>query len=75
MPRKPAQQPATAYDYRRAISLLQVIARVDDDAERLDALHEYAAGWNVNLTPEMSESAIVRVLAEYVLAHGRDEWK
>lgn len=42
MARKPNNQPATAYDYRRAIALVQVLALND-----LKALRELAHAWGV----------------------------
>lgn len=47
MARKPSDQPATAWDYRRAIELVQVLA-IEAPVERWKALYALADAWGMN---------------------------
>lgn len=74
MARKPSTRPATVYDYRRAIWILQVLA-LEDSVERNAALIETYEDWLGRKPAPVGLHLIIRELAQYALEHGRDEWK
>jgi len=66
--RRPTNEPATAYDYRRAIVLVQVLALAD--YQSLPALENLALAWT-DLSPkeirECDKLELVRTLALHAL--------
>lgn len=69
MARKPNNQPATAYDYRRAIALVQVLASDTEDLRPV--LLRFCEGWQIepvrNALGDMLPSATLRRLAKHAL--------
>jgi hypothetical protein len=62
-----AQQPATAWDYHRALALVQALAS-DAPMSGIAALCE---AWGVPLGFDSVET--IRALAKHALEHGREE--
>lgn len=87
MSRKPSKSPATYYDYRRPVTLVQVISRIADIRQRLEIWRDYVEYWGVDNTPpaipanaspcELArlEVEYLRILAPYTLEHARREWR
>lgn len=79
--RLPSTEPATAYDYRRVLALVQVLA-LDDPAQQEAALLALCRGWGVEPAYLGSESdyprwlavmATVEKLAKHALEYSRKE--
>lgn len=60
-------KPQPAYDYRRALTLVQMIALADDGS----ALIELSKGWGID-SGGTYEDLVVR-LAQHALAHAREQ--
>lgn len=71
--RSPSQQPALAYDYRRAILLCQVLAEYTDVPNRQRALYDLAVKWGID--SEGSLLTLLTHLAQHALEHGREQAK
>jgi len=70
--RPPSGRPATWYDYRRAIFLVQNLARIDSD-RWAEYLSELADGWGVSHDGTLED--LLKQLAVFTLEHGSKEWK
>ena len=66
MGRKRNNQPALAYDYRRALALVQVLA-IEDAIARMRAARELAHLWGI---PDGRGPLLTR-LAQHALGHAR----
>jgi hypothetical protein len=81
MARKPNQQPATAYEWRRPIHLIQMLGLANTHQETCQYLEQLAAQWDVpigDLIPEISWdeqrlTALLRRLARHALEHARQQ--
>lgn len=69
MSRQAKTQPRIAYDYRRAILLVQVLAMDTDYYTQRDALRQLARGWR--LREDGGHARMVRRLAQHALKHAR----
>lgn len=73
--RPPANEPATAYDYRRVVMIVQVLA-LKDPAKREEAIRLLADTWTdmkhrgINHLPT---DYVVTALAQHALQHARQE--
>ena len=67
--RKPSNEPATAYDYRRAIALVQVLATYDEKK-----VLELCRMWEVHPIQTASRHLYPTIvaLAQHALEHQRD---
>lgn len=68
--RPPTTQPATAYDYRRAITLVQVLAMDKNDGLKLTDLQSLAAAWGLSTLG--GYSGLLQRLAQHALEHSRE---
>lgn len=71
MTRKPNTQPATAYDMRRAITLVQVLAMDKNDGLKLTDLQSLAVAWGLSTLG--GYSGLLQRLAQYALEHHAEE--
>ena len=84
MTRQPNQKPATAYDYRRYIELVQVLAQYGSD----DGIKALCEAWGVERVEDRSEPpykragevyyytniwSTIRKLAQHVIEYHRNE--
>jgi hypothetical protein len=78
--RPPNRQPALAYDYRRYIALVQVLARAGDD----EAIRALCEQWEVEIVEDrsvppykgryyMNVWATIRALAKHVIEYHRTD--
>lgn len=68
------QQPQLAYDYRRAITLVQVLAIEDSDTrdKALRLLAQDWLGWIFNKHSDYGNDHITKRLSQHTLEHGRN---
>lgn len=71
MTRPPNTKPATAYDYRRYIILVQMLALDKSDGLKLTDLRTLAEVWQVN--PYGTFSELLQRLCQAVIEHQRTE--
>lgn len=70
--RPPNNRPATWYDYRRAIFLVQHLARIDSD-KWPEYLSKLADGWDIAHDGTLED--MLKQIAQHALEHGNQEWK
>jgi hypothetical protein len=70
MARKPSNQPATIYDYRRCKALCDVLA-APRGKRRTDGLRNIAKSWGIDY--EASLHDVIQKLAQHALQHGREQ--
>jgi hypothetical protein len=71
MTRPPAIKPETAYDYRRAIVLIQVLAMDKSDGLKLTDLQALAVAWNVSTLGGFS--LLLQRLAQAAIEYQRQD--
>lgn len=69
MSRKPAREPATAYDYRRALLLVQMIARGFVSHKHLRDLCD---DWHVDYEDGYTRDELLHALAVHAVKIGRE---
>lgn len=76
--RKPNQEVATLWDYRRGKLLLDVLAMDSNVIERWNAIKQLCENWGVpivmhELGHAPTEMGTIQALAKHCLEHGRNE--
>jgi hypothetical protein len=64
-------QPATAYDFRRALTLVQVLALDKSDGLKLTDCRTLARHWQLSSDGDLS--TLLQRLAQHALEYSRDE--